>query len=93
MRFDINDTNSTNIPYGLEIKLFEHEPSKRNTLMDTDWTCFGYALHNKGGPFFIAASKKKENILATFTGKHLFWKINPFFLHYIHPNVILHILS
>lgn len=62
---------TTNTDYSstyLEIKLSDHRPPKRNTLMDTEWQCHGNTLHNIGGPFYISATKKQENILATFTG-------------------------
>lgn len=69
LRFDINKTTGSNDSvHDLIITLFEHSPPKRNTLMDTNWTCTGYSLHNTGGPFYISASMKKEQVLATFTG-------------------------
>lgn len=74
MRFDISMINSTKEQqeqqqHGLYIKLLEHSPPRRNTLMDTNWTLTGFTLHDRGGPFYIAATKHKEEILATFTGK------------------------
>lgn len=70
LRFDINESDHS-APHDLTIRLFDHSPPKRNTLMDKNWTCTGYTLHEKGGPFYISATMRKEEILATFTGKFL----------------------
>lgn len=53
----------------LTVRLFNHNPPKRNTLMNTNWSTMGTALNYIGGPFSITATVPKEQILATFTGK------------------------
>jgi len=68
LRFDINSTANKPDQHDLTIKLFNHQPPKKFTFMDISWTSTGYALHLNGGPFYIAASKKKEEVLVTFTG-------------------------
>lgn len=52
----------------IEVTLVDHEPPKRNPLMDPAWKITGATLHQLGGPFYVAASRDKEEILATFTG-------------------------
>jgi hypothetical protein len=56
----------------LRVKLFEHLPPRNDALMDTNWTCHGEALHNRGGPFFIIARKPHSTMLANFDGMHNF---------------------
>lgn len=73
MRFDINTTMTENVQsakhdHDLDVKLFDHSPPRRTALMDRNWTCSGYTLHTKGGPFYLVATKRKEEVLATFTG-------------------------
>lgn len=82
LRFDINETtsfdqaassnaasSSPTATQDLTITIFDHSPPKRNTLMDRNWTFTGAkGPHGKGGPFYISASQKKEQVLATFTG-------------------------
>ncbi|KAJ6641323.1 hypothetical protein Bhyg_06259 [Pseudolycoriella hygida] len=66
LRFDISAKNDTSNE--LNIKLNEHNPPKRVTLMNTNWTAGGYILKRQGGPFYLWTSKNKEETLATFTG-------------------------
>ncbi|KAG4067666.1 hypothetical protein HA402_005438 [Bradysia odoriphaga] len=66
LRFDISAKNETT--NDLIVKLNEHNPPKRLTLMNTNWTTSGYILRRQGGPFYLWASKNKEDTLATFTG-------------------------
>lgn len=66
LRFDISARNDT--ANDLIVKLNEHNPPKRVTLMNTNWTSSGYILRRQGGPFYLWASKNKEDTLATFTG-------------------------
>lgn len=56
------------IAHDLTVRLFNHNPPKRNTLMSTNWSTLGFALNHIGGPFSITATVPKEQILATFTG-------------------------
>lgn len=55
----------------LTVRLFDHNPPKRNTMMDTNWTAIGHALYTVGGPFALVTStgQKHDRTLATFTGK------------------------
>lgn len=66
LRFDISAKNDTT--NDLIVKLNEHNPPKRVTLMNTNWTTSGFILRRQGGPFYLWASKNKEDTLATFTG-------------------------
>lgn len=66
LRFEITPSNTTK--RDLIIRLGDHSPPKRVTLMDKSWTCTGFTLHRNGGPFYISAAKQKEEVLATFTG-------------------------
>lgn len=66
LRFDISAKNETS--NDLIVKLNEHNPPKRLTLMNTNWTSSGFILRKNGGPFYLWASKNKEDTLATFTG-------------------------
>lgn len=70
MSFNIQPTNKTTEFNELVITINNHNPPKRITLMDTNWTCNGYTLREKGGPFYIAAFKRRDEIMATFTGKY-----------------------
>lgn len=57
--------------HDLTVRLFDHNPPKRNTMMDTNWTAIGHALYTTGGPFAIVTStgQKHDRTLATFTGE------------------------
>lgn len=63
------------VMHDLIVRLFDHNPPKRNPLMDTNWTCAGRALHTVGGPFALIATAgghAHDKALATFTGKSHF---------------------
>lgn len=68
MSFDIHLTNTTTEFQPLNITINNHNPPKRVTLMDTNWTCNGNTLREKGGPFYITTFKRRDEIMATFTG-------------------------
>lgn len=57
-----------NVDGSLNVLLMDHTPPKENALMDTNWTCSGYTLHNRGGPFYLTALKKHKGIMASFSG-------------------------
>lgn len=69
MSFDIHLSNKTTTELQeLTITVKKHKQPKRITLMDTNWTCNGNTLCEKGGPFYITAFKRRDEIMATFTG-------------------------
>jgi hypothetical protein len=67
MRFNIS-VNNNNQTDNLNVQVVDHIPPKTNALMNTNWTCQGYTLHNRGGPFVIVARKQHETVLANFNG-------------------------
>lgn len=61
----------------MTVKLSDRSPPRSgNTFIEMDWNCSGWTLQGRGGPFYLTASKPKENLLATFAGfytKKAFW--------------------
>lgn len=54
----------------LNIDIQECVPPKVHNVIDLDWKFGGNTLKQIGGPFYMYAEKKTENLAATFLGKN-----------------------
>ncbi|CAD7085001.1 unnamed protein product [Hermetia illucens] len=69
VRFDISLQNpNANCSTDIKVAVRKKRKKRKDSLMDTTWTCTGSTIKPKGGPFSLVAQKKGSNVLATFTG-------------------------